>query len=196
MDAYSEIERRFGFNLPEEFKILGRAGILDHEHPDYLRLTDVRWHYPPHVAGQDIPKDFKAGIVPFASSPKGDCLSWVLGWKTDVGIGTAFCLRGSSMARGYAPSFAGAVYRALLEEFADSLLDESVVRLQGIFRSYVDCVAPVMREPWLNTLNELAGREPQLGDDGAHVLDESELQQLIIRDLQFPHLNAPMKYMC
>lgn len=194
MNVFSLIEQRWGFVLPEEYKALARAGILDYESPDYLRLTYVRWYYPPKVEGQDIPEYWKPGIVPFAASPAGDKLCWVLDWQTHRGTGTAYCVRSSSSARGYEPDFAGAIYRAMLEEFLSSFLEESSPKLAVIFRQYVDRVAPVLPTSWVQTLGELVTREPQFGEDGGFIVSEGEVQGIIERDLAFSHLNVRFQY--
>src|SRR5690348_14105102 len=120
-----EVDNRWGIRLPHEYLAMAHSGLLDSEHPNYLRLTDVRWFHLAHVFGQDIPEYWKPGVIPFAGSPKGDRLCWVLDWQNDRDTPTAFCLRGASWANGYAPNFVGTVYRALLEEFSGSMLEES-----------------------------------------------------------------------
>src|SRR5215472_5767736 len=102
MDVFDRILLRWGFRVPSEYVVLSGGGVIDYENPNYLLLTHVKeWFIPARVEGQVLPDYWRHGFVPFAATPMGDSICWVTEWQTDLGIGTAFCVRSSSIAVGY-----------------------------------------------------------------------------------------------
>jgi hypothetical protein len=194
VDIFSRIEQRWNFALPEQFRVLSRVGAIDYESPRHINLTNIKWYHPAKVEGQDIPDYWVPGLVPFAGSPKGDSVCWVLDWKSKFGIGTAFCLRGSNSGTGYAPDFAGAVYRSLLEELSGSFLVNTPEEFLDVFRRYIDCVSVIFREGWVNTLTDLMRRPTTVDDDGLRVINVEEVRDIVHRDLVFPQLDVRFKY--
>ena len=115
-------------------------------------------------------------------------------WQSDHGIPTAFCLRGANWGRGYAPHFVGTVYRALLEEFSGSMLDESAAKLGEIFHDHIDAVEPFLPPEWIATLRALAARKISFEDGEGFVLEKEESLAIVRRDLNFDQLETEFDY--
>lgn len=197
MNIAQRIEARWGMKLPDEYLLLSQTGALDFESPNYLLLTQIKeWYIPAKVEGQIVPEYWKPTFVPFAASPMADRLCWVNSWRSPEGIGTAFCFRSSSTAFGYAPNFAGAVYRALLEEFTGSALTAIVNpdELKERFKAYVELVSPILMPAWAETLRGITERKIEVADDMAFLLREAEANQIIERYLAFAELNKEVEY--
>jgi hypothetical protein len=197
MDIFERIERRWGFRVPPEYVSLSQSGVLDYERPEHLRLTHIKeWFIPAQVEGQTIPEYWRPGFIPFASTHMGDYLCWALDWKGEAGVATAFCFRGDYAAEGYAPNFAGSIYRALIDEFSGSRVGEnsSIKHRQETLQGYVTRVAEIMPAAWLDTLQKLSRRELRITDRGAAFLEKGEADEIIRRHLDFEHLNQEIRY--
>lgn len=199
MSIYSGIETRWGFTLPVGYRVLADCGAMDYEHPNYLRLTHFgEWYFPPKLYGQELPNHWRSGFIPFAQNSMGDRLAWALEWSNGSDIPVVFCINSFSMARGYAPNFAGAVYRALIEEFSGSWLGEGLglqsLDLKKRFARYIEVIEVMLPETWTSTLRRALDRELWTDEDGAHLIDDSRADEIIQNDLSFSHLGDQLHY--
>lgn len=197
MNIAERIQARWGMRLPDEYVLLSQTGALDFESANYLRLTQIKeWYIPAKIEGQIVQEYWKPNFIPFAASPVMDRLCWVTSWKSPAGIGTAFCFGSSSTALGYAPNFAGSVYRALLEEFTGSALIAmfGVDELKKTFQAYIELVLPIMLPAWVEKLRAITERKIEVVDDLAILLSEAEANRIIETDLTFPELNKDIVY--
>ena len=94
---------------------------------------------------------------------------------------------------GYAPGFAGCIYRLLLEELhASAAADRLKIppqEVSTIYRQNAERVAPYLPPAWVATLQELSARPVREAFMAVGVIDHKELQRIIQRDLSFAHLN-------
>lgn len=199
MSIYSGIETKWGFSLPAGYRVLADCGAMDYEHPNYLRLTHVNeWYFPPKLYGQELPDYWRPGFVPFAQNCMADRLAWALEWSNGGDIPVVFCPNSLNMARGYAPNFEGAVYRALIEELSGSWLGMGLgvqlPELKQLFARYIEMVEPVLPASWAKTLRRSLECEMWADEDGAHLIGDDRADEIIKSDLSFPQLGEQLRY--
>jgi hypothetical protein len=195
MDAIAGIEMRFGMRLPPLYRTLLERKHFDHKHEEsHLSFSDHEWLTLEQIAKYQFlswQASHKSWMVPFAISARRD--EW--GWRTDWLAGdeppVVYCEHGDA-GYGYAPNFAGYLYRRLLEEFSGSSLLESPDDERGrheLERS-VHIVLPHLPGPWVKHIKTLSSKPWHREKNGAlAVISRKDCDALVADELAFPHLN-------
>lgn len=194
------IEKRYGFSLPNEYLALRYSGHLTWPEPEpkvYLHLSDFEWLTPEEIARYDF-FDQIPGLVPFAISARRDEWAWRTDWAVDGRVPVVFCGRTTSAA-GYAPDFAGFLYRILLDEFSGTWItnDFGPEGTVAQFHRYVDWVAPLIPARFVAMLRWILASNPKLrtlADGSEGVFPREEADRIAARDLAFPHFDEEFEH--
>lgn len=179
--SFAAVEERYGFKLPEVYRLLSDAGHLDPRGSDCLTLTDVEWLTPQDIAEYkflDWQAPHKTWFVPFAISARRDEWGWRLDWAAGGEPPVVFCERGPE-GYGYAPDFRGFLYHMLLEELSGTWLlenDEDKRGKQAVARS-VEIVSPHLPKHWVARLKALLQKGWHLDKGWICVYPRSECER-------------------
>jgi len=201
-DLYAEIERRFGFAVPEEYRRMRERGWFDSSKSTYLWLYEMEWMSLRDICGGDrlFFQFAKSGLVPFAFTGGGDHWCWYPQYTADGVAPVVECPRDSEVGRFYAPSFLGAIYRQILD-FACSQIapaEESEAR-QHLMR-WRDDLGPLMPGNWREAVANLQSAPLRTAESisaraGKMLLTPDENEILVRRDLAFDHLDEEFQWM-
>src|SRR6516164_5067104 len=81
-DIFRQIEQRYGFSVPTEYRLMSERGWFDFDDarnrvgPDYLWLYDMEWLDPAGIRDHEFPEYCEPGFVPFAFTGGGDHWCW------------------------------------------------------------------------------------------------------------------------
>ena len=209
---YTQIEARYGFNLPQEYRQLSERGWLTLDRPaanistvpgdGYLYLCDMEWYSLEDIVAFEFPEYCEPHLphlVPFAFTGGGDYWCWQTDMSDHRGTRVLLCPHDSNSAVIYAPSFATALYRQALQ-YASSEVDGTQVGFaegQAFLRRWSVDLAFVLPAEWCRVLAELAARPPfewshcwgRYTSRQTSFLSPDELRQIEARDLQFAELD-------
>jgi hypothetical protein len=91
MNDYDTIAARYGFQVPEQYRLVRAKGLLDHGSPNDLFLTDLEWLTIEAIATYS-PLDFQIkGLIPFAMTARSDLFCWYPAWATERHVPVTFC---------------------------------------------------------------------------------------------------------
>lgn len=196
MDAYTEIEGRYGFALPPIYRTLqalgcfGDAGDLTR----WLGFYDCEWLSLPSIAQYSFnPWEIAVdgGFVPLAITGRGEPYCWRLDWASPGEEPPIVLCERSEKATCLAPHLSGLLYRLALEAFAGRNDIGSTPAGKEELARNVETLSTVLPEPWAKRL--LGFREmPWFKDKKSGtllVILWNEAEQIIQADLAFPHLN-------
>jgi len=192
MDHFAGIEARYGFPVPEHYRLLHARGHADPDAPDPIWLFEVEWLSPHQIATWRFEPYHRPGYVPFATTPDGDLWCWARDLAGDDGASpVARCPRGYEMCELYAPDFLAFTYRRLLD-YADGGFDEpQALDARLHFARWAQDLYPLYPQRWSWTLDAIARRP--LTDRG--LLAVGEYRTLLRRDLGFPGLGEFMQWL-
>jgi hypothetical protein len=205
-DIFRQIEQRYGFSVPTEYRLMSERGWFDFDDarnrvgPDYLWLYDMEWLDPAGIRDHEFPEYCEPGFVPFAFTGGGDHWCW---WPAESVGGVApvvFCPRDSIMAEFYAPDFLGGLYRHVLDYAAFGFDDADEDRQH--LREWNDRLGPLFPPTWRTTLAELLTAPfrkwktgPAQTFDVIGLLSPDEHRAILHRDLGFARLDEEFKWM-
>jgi hypothetical protein len=182
------VKARFGFSLPEDYLRFWRAGLLPRERATALNFSRYWLLSPDQIVDRRWPEYKIKQLVPCARTGGGDHYCWYVPESGDVWM--ADCPRDSDIATGFAPHFEGFIFRALLEEFADSWLIEDPQEMTATYKDYARRVGEVMRPNWTEILIKLASQGPTINEwEHLQVFSWREAQAIVNAELAFPMLN-------
>lgn len=134
-------------------------------------------------------------MIPFAETPGGDHFCWYLEDGRTTWI--AECPRDEDFATGYAPSFDGFIYRALLEEYCATWLvsepELPAVVVRDLLIAYTTKVSETLPPAWLLTLNGVTSHAFVQRGRLFGFITRGEVNELVERDLSFDVLNGALK---
>jgi hypothetical protein len=201
MSAIVKIEERYGLTLPADYLSLLKEDHLSwhgpNASPNFLFLTDLEWLSIDEIACYEF-LDQIPGLVPFAITARRDEWAWRVDWALHGVVPVVHCGNVDS-AYGYAPSFAGFLYRVLLEEFSGTWLPQDFGADGTVdqFHRYVDWVSPLLPVFWVGTLRKVLASHPKLlcfSDGSQGLFSREEADTIIARDLQFAHLDEEFSH--
>jgi hypothetical protein len=125
MDILSQVERKYGFTLPDTYRSFDERGYMRCLDKDYLWVHEAEWLPPPEMLDQGgFWGNPKPGLVAFAFSGGRDLWAWQTKNRSNNGEPMiAYCPRDSYEGWWHSPSFMGWLYRLSLE-YACSMWDE------------------------------------------------------------------------
>jgi hypothetical protein len=195
MDAIAGIEMRYGIHLPPLYRTLLERKHFDHKHREsHLSFSDHEWLTLEEIAQYKFlswQAPSKSWMVPFAISARRDEWGWRSDWQQGDDLPVVFCGR-SEEGFGFAPNFAGYLYRRLLEEFSGTWLMEAPDDLKGKheLERTVHIVLPHLPSAWAKHIKTLSTKPWHKDKHGAIcVFPRSECDALVGDELAFPHLN-------
>jgi hypothetical protein len=89
---------RFAFRLPDFYRAVRAAGLLDKETPHGLPLTDLWWLTPDIITNYETPPFQIKEIIPFAWTARRDLYCWYPSSAKDDDIPVIFCPRDGETA--------------------------------------------------------------------------------------------------
>lgn len=196
MNVYDQIQQRYGFSLPEEYRAMERAGWFDAKNKaTFVWVYETRWLTPEKILAYEFESFHKPGFVPFARTAASDLWCW---WPAQDPAAVVLCPRDSTEASFDASSFVGSLYRRMLSYCVDfDREDEANIRAQLI--GWAGKFAPYFPAPWIETLQSLsrANATPwQMQKfNGFGLLPLQEEKDLIQRDLGFARLSETFEWM-
>lgn len=207
---YGQIEDRYGFALPAEYRRMWERGWFDlkagegldlYAHPErhsYLWLNEMEWMPLEAIRDNRFPEYCKSGFVPFAFTGGGDHWCWHPA-SANCGITpVVLCPRDSKIGEFYASNFLGALYRQSLE-FASYVKPEDEAEARIHLKRWVDDLGPLLPSPWSQTLANVA-RSPlqtwkEMRYEMSGLLRRAEYNEIVRRDLVFPLLDQEIQWM-
>lgn len=166
----------------------------------YVHLSDTTWLSREQLA-EFAPLGFQIpGLVPFARSERRDLWCWYTAWRGPTLCPIVFCPRDSEEANFFAPGFASAVYRLLLEEFSGTWLSDPEYYgddTPGVFRRYVEDLSQFLPPNWIGELRRIVSlplREDGEGTVG--FISRAEADSIVRRHIGFPELDQTFKHYC
>ncbi len=211
-ELYRQIEKRYGFAIPEEHRQMKARGWFDcaegtmpYFNPmsrSYLWIQEMEWIPLPAIRDHEFPDYCKAGFVPFAITGAGDHWCWYPEHTFNGVAPVVFCPHDEKFGKFYAPHFLGSVYRQVLA-FAASHLDakdEPLARQH--LRRWLDDLGPVFPTRWRETLAALITAPLQTWEYGKvrkfeqiGLLPPDQYQAIVQRDLAFDKLDQKFQWM-
>jgi hypothetical protein len=190
MDPYAPIKQRYGFDLPETYRVLQGQGHLALPWEKYLVFQDCEWLNLEDIAEYEF-NDWEiasdGGYVPFAITARHEPYCWRLDWAAGGEPAIVLCEQGEK-AVCLAPDLRGLLYRLALEAFGGRNAFSNSAQTKDLSRA-VDIVTPLLPKPWADRLQELRRRPWKKADDDLRVITWQECQDIIKSDLAFPHLD-------
>lgn len=224
-DKLAAVEAHFGLELPALYRRMHLDGACDYgASPEEWRATfEARmFDRPPALLGAldfewltlDRMLRWRApafwlpdpGLLPFGQTGRGDKYAFVHRWAAGERVPVVLAYRDVNEAHVLAPDLEAFLYRQMLEAFTfppsdgefTTAADERRAR-----RASVAALRPYMRDVWTADLEALTAREPrewrQTGPRFEEVylalLDETELNARLRRELAFERLDMTFPYM-
>jgi len=196
---YTAISQRFGFSLPDEYRRLESRGLLTLTAPahasqftkpgTYLWLNEMEWYSLEKIAEFKFWPDQLPGFVPFAFTGGGDDWCWQPEFTDSRGTRVVCCWHDSNMATVYAPDFASALFRQVIE-FC-STTDDDELDVPAFLRRWAIDLAPIFPTRWCEQLRQWANgtKLPALSFSEAAVLARQEIAYDLM-DSEIPRTQA------
>ena len=193
MDVYSAIKARYGFEIPEIYRRMEEAGLLnmppgpaDASDERHLWVPEAEWLRPQEILEYEFPEWFRPEFIPFAFTGGGQPWCW---WPVQDPEAVVY-VPGDEAGVFDAPNLLGSIYRRFLDH-ALSLdeVEEGRLWYSRWARQLRDDFPPA----WIDTMLKIADadvipwRIHRLTGQG--LLDPAARDRLIARDLAFPRLN-------
>lgn len=178
---YAEIEQRFGFYLPEDYRKMEQRGWFTSDGPgtwentlrpgdDYLWVPEMEWLSLADIQNHQFQHDEQEYFVPFAFNGRGDHWCWWPGQTVNGITPILLCPHDSDTATLYAPHLLGAIYRNILEYAANGALEPSdLPDARKMFARWVTDLGPLFPPAWTQELEAL--REAPLQSWMVHKLE-------------------------
>jgi hypothetical protein len=208
MNAYDSIRERTRFEVPESYRRMERDGVLrygESSTPALLCVYDFQWLTLDEMAAWKPPEYWKPEhvLVPFARTARHDLWCWYPDWASDGHTPVVLAHSDVNESEALAPDFESLLVRLMLEAFAGALTDDLVVesddRLRQVLRASVEALRPYIRSDWSALLSGLLDRPFKKDREGNSVipslLDESEFEELLHREMHFPHAGEVLPHM-
>ncbi|HWF19822.1 MAG TPA: SMI1/KNR4 family protein [Verrucomicrobiae bacterium] len=201
MSLYNQIETRYGFKIPEEYRRLEEKGWLNwnDKSTDYLWIDDGEWLTPEQILDYKFKSYHKPGFVPFARTGSGDAWCWYPEWSVNGIAPVVFCPHDCYDGNCYAPSFLGWIFRTIVE-FASSgrCADEASAR--EYFAQWQKMVVPMMPPAWAAIISGFEKKQfrtwpEEQGFGGSGFISMKEADEIVKQHLEFPHLNEELQWM-
>jgi hypothetical protein len=201
-DLYAEIERRFSFALPEEYRRMRDRGWFGPSESTYLWLHEMEWMSLKDIRDGD-PVFFqftRPGLIPFAFTGGRDHWCWYPEHMADGVAPVVECPRDSVIGRFYAPSFLGAIYRQILDFACWQITPAEESKARRHLKRWLDDLGPLMPDNWRKTIGNLLSAplrtiERLPGQINGVLLTFDECGMLVQRDLAFPKLDEEFQWM-
>jgi hypothetical protein len=211
-DLYRDIEARYGFSLPAEYRHMKERGWFDsttntmpYFNPtgqSYLWMNEMEWMPLHSIRAFEFPGYCKPGFIPFAFTGGGDHWCWYPEYATNGVTPVVLCPHDDMMAEFYAPDFLGSVYRQMLD-FAASNLDEKDEPLaRQHLKRWHDDLGPMFPASWRATIAKLQTAPVQSWEVGkltkfkqVGLLSPREYRLIVERDLPFDKLDETFQWM-
>ncbi len=207
MDPYLAIEKRYGFSIPDSYRVLCSGGHLNYEgNRSVLSFQECEWLQPTEIASfqfrsWDVESD--GGYVPFAITGRGEPYCWKLDWSINHQEPPIVYSQDGEVGTCLAPDFSSFLFRLTIEAFVgnsdvspkrtvddhlakiDSMLDV----LQQVLTPYQMATIRKLRTmPWMHySKHNVWGVMPW--DEGCTLIKEKmtfeHLDEEFIRDKEF-----------
>ncbi len=194
------IEKRYGLRLPPVYLEMRAQGWLEYappDHPNLLWLHDAEWMSLQEIVYYQPAEYHKLGYVPFATTAGGDHWCW---WPSEHPDAVVLCPHDYELGDFYAPSFAGFIYRQLLD-YARYVRAEDEQEVRQYLRTAASRLSEYLPGSWIETLTTTASAPrveyflPNGGEAGPGLVTEEQYQAIIQRDLAFPQLDQQFQWM-
>jgi hypothetical protein len=187
---------RWGRALPDDYLEFVNLGLASSDPSTGICLSRLTWWSPEQIAQCRWPAWKIRDLLPFAKTPGGDHYAWRFHRGGTFWI--AECPRDSDYGKGVAPTFRDFVYRSVLEELAGSWLQSvfglSTTEVENTLRSYVDRLRVYLPPPHVDTLRScLASGVRDIGDETCAAIADDRFEEIVKRDLWFPHFGEKFK---
>jgi len=191
---YKEIERLYGFDMPEEYRRLQARGLFNISAPahasafyapgSYLWLNEMEWYSLQDIVDFEFQPYHLPGFVPFAFTAGGDYWCWQPAHGGSRGARVVCCYHDYELAAVYAPNFQTALYRQILD-FCRSSADRDDLDSPAFLRRWAADLAEVFPPSWCTRLRSLADAPTR-----------SEQASAIERvDISFEHMDTEIRWM-
>jgi hypothetical protein len=185
--------------LPKTYRRMQEDGVLDWTTPRGIQFSPVQWLSQEKILQYAV-EETTPVLLPFASTPGNDFWCWYRGWEINGAMPVVFASHYTDDVMGYAPDFAGCLYRMLLEEMtASRLVGEMVAtpkELPDLFQRYTENIAPYLPREWgymLQSLNISHRPVIHAGENMYGILYPEETERIIAHDLSFSGLNQEVR---
>ena len=213
-EIYKEIERRYGFRLPSDYRSMQELGWFDFDPTTdrdvafdpgsphgYLWLNDMEWLSLAEIRDHQFPNYCLSGFVPFAFTGGGDHWCWYPKF-TDADSGSTpvvLCPRDSNTGEFYAPHFLGAMYRQALDYAQTWRQADEVDLARAHLAGWASRLGPFFPRLWQEAIAYASAaplHEWKQGKITARaLLRAEECAAFVKRDLSFPQLDGEFKWM-
>ena len=206
-ELLTQIERRYAFTLPQEFREFWKRGFCTitgrNLGPHYLLLMDMEWMPLEEIAGFEFQSYHRPGFVPFATSGSGDLWCWQPAFTDERGTRVLYCPHDCYDADVYAPDFMSAIYRHLVDQAATMHRDlDSVERSRQHLLAATSALQPFLtpeRRESLSQICRLPVQSPLLPARVPTVrhflLSSGEHSELLRHHLSYEDMDAPIRWM-
>lgn len=195
MDAYLRVLMKWGIDLPHDYRYCHGQGLLNYQRRPAFLHSFYRWMSPEEIAVHEWPSYKIATLVPIAREASMSCLCW----STVHGPGWVFeSPSDSCYASGYAPSFAGALYRATISDLEYCTVPGQegipVVEFVESLRTCVQACNAIWPAEWVSTLLGILARTPTWVRDGDYsFVTKTEAGHLVKKYVDFPMLDQEIE---
>jgi hypothetical protein len=207
---YRQIERRYGFALPPDYRMMRGRGWFDFDPAKdgnvafdpvgcrYLWLNEMEWMPLQAIRDFAFPDYCLDGFVPFAFTGGGDLWCWHPPSSAGDNVPVVLCPRDSNMAEFYAPHFLASLYRQVLDYARGPFAHADEGLAHSHLSRWAADLGPLLPPPWRVTLGRLQGAElrpwQRNGRTFRTLLPDEEYRAIVRRDLHFPNLDRKFKW--
>jgi hypothetical protein len=206
MGVYEEIEARYGFPIPPEYRRMEVEGFFDLRNPGayyepaneptYLWVPEAEWLRPEAILAREPMPGERAGFVPFAFTGAGVLWCW---WPPQDREAVVLCPHDDGTGRVDTPSFLGSIYRRFLDYSLDGIDEDEEARSRQLLGLGAERLAGHIPATWAETLRSLSRAEVVEWREGRRrgrgVLTPVGYCAIVARDLGFPRLGEEFEWM-
>jgi hypothetical protein len=206
--AFTQIEERYRFVLPESFREFWRRGFCSvlgpgRPGPNYLLLPDMEWMPLAEIITFEFRPYHLPGFVPFAFTGGGDHWCWQPEFTVDSKTRVLCCYKDCYDADIYAPDFISTVYRHIIENAAGLQRDGAAVEAgRRELNAFSSVLTPFISTAWQQTLSDIVQRtviKSRSTDarptDWYFLLSPRECKDILRRDLSCDWLDSKFRWM-
>ncbi len=195
MDVYDEIEKRYRFAVPAEYRDMQHGGLFDAktaEGADLWMQLDVEWLSPSQIRDYKFADYHQPGFVPFAFNGASDAWCWWPQHTSSSGTPVVLCPHDDMQGEFDAPNLLGSMYRRILDYANGGATSEDEQEARELLRQFARELKPYLPPQWIETIESLAARpfaawqHNRLRGEG--FCSYQEYLDLLKRDLQFARL--------
>ena len=200
-ELYQLIQKRYGFEIPQEYREMHERGwfAADHSYKsrgtDYLWMNDMEWLDPLQILELEFPFPdcHTDNFVPFAMTAGGDYWCWYPAFAEGGVAPVAQCPHDSIIGEIYAPHLYGAMYRQALEYAI--YFDEDADEVRAQINEWLGRLGPHWPRSWRDQLQEISARPLQTRPGVVNgLISEEEYKSIVRRDLSFSRLGEEFKW--